>query len=113
EVNYDGRFYKTHGLRLEPRPIAAIEVWQGGQSPAAIEMAAKHSDWMFLNGGPPEKIAGIIEKVRARATAAGRRVRFAVYAIPLCRSTDAEADAEIAAMVDAIDPAVIARRIEK
>jgi len=85
----------------------------GGQSPAAIEMAARHSDWMFLNGGAPEKIGGIIEKVRARATAMGRQVRFAVYAIPLCRGTDAEAEAEIAKMVDAIDPAIIARRIEK
>lgn len=113
EVNYDGRFYQTHGLRLEPRPSAPLEVWQGGQSPAAIEMAAKHSDWMFLNGGPPEKIGGIIEKVRARGTAFGRRVRFALYAIPLCRNTDAEAEAEIAKMVDGIDPEIVARRIAK
>ena len=113
EVNFSGRFYQTRGLRLEPRPGASLEIWQGGQSPAAIEMAARHSDWMFLNGGTPEKISGIIEKVRARATALGRRVRFAVYAIPLCRTTEAEAEAEIAKMLEAIDPAIIARRIEK
>jgi len=113
EVNYEGRFYQMRGLRLEPRPVAPLEVWQGGQSPAAIEMAARHSDWMFLNGGPPEKIAGIIERVRARAIALGRRVRFALYAIPLCRATDAEANVELAKMVDAIDPAVVARRIER
>jgi len=113
EMNFEGRFYQTRSLRLEPRPSAPLEIWQGGQSPAAIEMAARHSDWMFLNGGAPEKIGGIIEKVRARATAMGRQVRFAVYAIPLCRGTDAEAEAEIAKMVDAIDPAIIARRIEK
>ncbi len=88
ELNFDGRFYKTHGLRVEPQPVAPLEIWQGGQSPAAIEMAARHSDWMYLNGGAPEKIGGIIEKVRARAEAIGRRVRFALYAIPLCRSTD-------------------------
>jgi dimethylsulfone monooxygenase len=113
EVTCDGRFYQTRGLRLEPRPSAPLEIWQGGQSPAAIEMAARHSDWMFLNGGPPEKIAGIIEQVRSRAAAIGRRVRFALYAIPLCRNTDAEAETEIARMVDAIDPAIVARRIEK
>ena len=82
EVNFEGRFYQTRGLRLEPRPSAPLRVWQGGQSPAAIEMAARHSDWMFLNGGPPEKIGGIIEKVRARATALGRRVRFALVCDP-------------------------------
>ncbi len=113
EVNYAGRFYQTRGLRLEPQPIAPLEIWQGGQSPAAIAMAARHSDWMFLNGGPPEKIGGIVEKVRARASALGRKVRFALYAIPLCRNTDAEAEAEIATMVEAIDPAIVARRIEK
>jgi FMNH2-dependent dimethyl sulfone monooxygenase len=113
EVNFEGRFYHARGLRLEPRPSAPLQVWQGGQSAAAIEMAARHSDWMFLNGGPPEKIGGIIEKVRARATALGRRVRFALYAIPLCRNTDAEAAAEIAKMIDAIDPAIVARRIAK
>jgi len=36
-----------------------------------------------------------------------------LYAIPLCRNTDAEAEAELAAMVDAIGPAIVARRIEK
>ena len=113
EVNFDGRFYHVRGLRMEPRPVAPLRIWQGGQSPAAIEMAARHSDWMFLNGGAPEKIAGIIERVRASADVAGRRVRFALYAIPLCRTTDAEAEAELAKMVDAIDPAIIARRIEK
>jgi FMNH2-dependent dimethyl sulfone monooxygenase len=113
EVNYEGRYYHARGLRIEPRPMAPLEVWQGGQSPAAIEMAANHSDWMFMNGGAPEKIGGIIAKVRARATALGRRVRFALYAIPLCRSTDAEADAEIARMIDAIDPAVVEQRVKK
>jgi dimethylsulfone monooxygenase len=113
ELNFDGRFYKTQGLRVEPQPIAPLEIWQGGQSPAAIEMAARHSDWMYLNGGAPEKIGGIIAKVRARADALGRRVRFALYAIPLCRKTDAEADAEIARMIEAIDPAVVEQRVKK
>ncbi len=43
----------------------------------------------------------------------GRQVRFALYGIPLCRNTDAEADAEIAKMIDAIDPAVVERRVAK
>jgi FMNH2-dependent dimethyl sulfone monooxygenase len=113
ELNFDGRFYKTQSLRVEPQPIAPLEIWQGGQSPAAIEMAARHSDWMYLNGGAPEKIGAIVDKVRARAEAIGRRVRFALYAIPLCRNTDAEADAEIARMIEAIDPAVIEQRVKK
>jgi alkanesulfonate monooxygenase SsuD/methylene tetrahydromethanopterin reductase-like flavin-dependent oxidoreductase (luciferase family) len=66
---------------------------------------------MFLNGGPPEKIGRLIEAVRARTACTGRQVRFALYAIPLCRATDAEAEAEIAAMVQSQDAAMVARRL--
>ncbi len=111
EFTYSGRFYQVHGLRLEPRPVTRqLEVFQGGQSPAAMTMAAQHADWMFLNGGPPAKIRRIIETVRQHTATTGRQVRFVLYAIPLCRATDAEAEAEMAAMVDAIDEQMRQRR---
>jgi dimethylsulfone monooxygenase len=111
EFSYEGRYYKVSGLRLDPRPLDQhLEVWQGGQSSAAMEMAADHSDWMFMNGGPPDKIRGIINEVRRRAERTGRHIRFALYAIPLCRETDAEAEHAIAAMINAQDPAMIERR---
>jgi dimethylsulfone monooxygenase len=111
EFTYRGSFYDVSKPSLEPRPTTpSLEIWQGGQSPAAIEMAAHHSDWMFLNGGPPEKIGRIIETVRKQTDAAGRRVRFALYAIPLCRITDAEAESQINRMVESIDTETIARK---
>lgn len=110
EFSFSGRFYRVVGLRLEPRPSGPLEVFQGGQSEAALTLAARHSDWMFLNGGPPEKVAGIIERVRKKTRRTGRRVRFALYAIPLCRATDAEAEAEIAERVAAVDPDLLVRR---
>jgi alkanesulfonate monooxygenase SsuD/methylene tetrahydromethanopterin reductase-like flavin-dependent oxidoreductase (luciferase family) len=73
-------------------------------------MAARHSDWMFLNGGPPAKIAAIIERARAEAAKHGRTLRFALYGIPLCRETDAEAEEAVAAMVAAVDPVRVASR---
>ena len=114
ELTYEGRFYQVQGLRLEPRPVSSqLEVFQGGQSPAAMKMAAQHSDWMFLNGGKPEKIGRIIETVRKHTAETGRSVRFALYSIPLCRETDAEADAVIQAMINAQDIAMVARRKQK
>jgi FMNH2-dependent dimethyl sulfone monooxygenase len=111
ELTYQGQFYQVQGLRLEPRPVSpALEVFQGGQSAAAMVLAAQHADWMFLNGGPPAKIGRIIATVRTRAAQTGRQVRFALYAIPLCRKTDAEAEADMAAMLAAQDPAMVARR---
>jgi len=109
----DGQWYSVKDLVVEPAPTNDLEVFQGGQSDAARSMAATHSDWMFLNGGPPDKIATIIDDVRSRAGAAGRTVRFALYGIPLCRPTDHEAEAEIAAMVEAIDPDMAQRRAQR
>ena len=110
-VDYDGAFYRVEGLQVEPAPVSpSLTVFQGGQSEAARTMAATRSDWMFLNGGPIDKIASIVDDVRHRAAAAGREVRFAVYGIPLCRPTDAEAWAAVDAMVAAVDPARVEAR---
>ncbi|MDX1384977.1 MAG: LLM class flavin-dependent oxidoreductase [Thermoanaerobaculia bacterium] len=108
--DYEGRFYQVEGLRLEPAPSGPLEVFQGGQSAAAIDMAATHSDWMFLNGGPPEKVGDLVATARRRAAEEGRSLRFFLYGIPVCRDSDAEAEAAVAAMVEANDPQVVARR---
>jgi dimethylsulfone monooxygenase len=105
-----GEFYRVDGLRLEPRPTGPLTIYQGGQSDAAIAMAARQSDWMFLNGGPPEHIEHLIGRARAAAAAQRRTLRFAMYAQPLCRATDAEAWAEIDRRLDAVDPELVARR---
>lgn len=112
--SFDGRFYRVADLRLEPRPTAAsLDVWQGGQSEQAREMAASHSDWMFLNGGAPEKIGAIIKDVRERAARLGRHIRFALYGIPVCRETDAEAERAVEAMVNSLDASMLERRQER
>lgn len=113
-VDYHGEFYQVEGLKIDPTPISNnLTVFQGGQSEAARAMAADHSDWMFLNGGPIDKIADIISDVRGRAAESGRAVRFAVYAIPLCRPTDHEAFSEIESMVAAVDQTMISARRER
>ncbi|MDA1074215.1 MAG: LLM class flavin-dependent oxidoreductase [Proteobacteria bacterium] len=108
--SYRGAFYQTSDLDMEPRPTAALEIFQGGQSDSAIAMAAEHSDWMFLNGGPPEKIEGIINKVRSAANARGRTVRFALYAAPVCRATTDAAWDEINAKLSQVDADLVRKR---
>ena len=111
QFSFEGRFYNVEDLRLEPRPVQPrLEVFQGGQSHAAMDMAARNSDWMFLNGGTPSKIKEIIESVRQRTAVTGRRVRFVMNATPLCRSTDEQAEAELASMLDSVDPGLLERR---
>jgi len=59
-ATYDGRFYTIgkdiegfEGAPLEPKPVQDPypQVFQGGNSQAAREMAAKHADVLFINGG--------------------------------------------------------------
>jgi len=113
KFDYNGNFYKINGLRLEPRPENALVIYQGGQSPAALSMAAAHSDWMFINGGSPEKIRAIVERVRSACSETGRQVRLAMYAAPLCRDTDDAAWQEIDARLARVDQDLVVKRHQR
>lgn len=108
--SHQGQWWSVDGLVMEPRPQGGLEIFQGGQSNSARDMAAGHADWMFLNGGRPEKLEGIIRDVRERAQRVGRNVRFAVYAAPLCRPTDSAAWSEIDSMLARLDAALVEKR---
>ena len=109
-VSYQGKYFEINELQLEPRPTSPLTIFQGGQSEAAIDMAASHSDWMFLNGGSLEKITTLIAKVRKKADCHNRKIRFALYANPLCRRSDKEAWSEIKERINSIDPDLRAKR---
>ena len=108
--NYEGQYYRADDLQLEPRPISNLEVFQGGQSDAAIELGAKHSDWMFLNGGSLERVSSIIGRVEEATRLTGRKVRFAMYAAPICRNTDEEAWEAIEDMLGRVDEDLVKKR---
>ncbi|GAC1584022.1 MAG: dimethyl sulfone monooxygenase SfnG [Candidatus Velthaea sp.] len=90
-----GRYYDVTDVPMEPKPFSRPHptVFQGGNSSAAREMAARVSDVLFLNGGSVEHIAGLISDVKARAARYDRAgaLRFAMNAFVICRDTDAEA----------------------
>jgi FMNH2-dependent dimethyl sulfone monooxygenase len=102
--NYHGEFYHCEELQVEPSPSTPIEIFQGGQSEASIQMAAAKSDWMFLNGGALERIETIVNKARRAMESTGRTLRFALYAAPICRDSDEEAWDVIRARLGSIDP---------
>jgi dimethylsulfone monooxygenase len=111
EVTYDGRYYSVQALRLAPAPTRAeLQIFQGGQSPAALQMGATRSDWLFINGGTLERTAERCRTVRDLAADQGRRVRIAMHCQVLCRESDAEADEEIERMLEQVEPALLERR---
>ena len=111
--SYSGQYYQADQLELDPPPKHALSVYQGGQSDAAVQMAAQHSDWMFLNGGDEEDLIQTISRVRTACETTGRTVRFAMYAAPLVRATDDAAWAEIDDRLARVDHSLVAVRKER
>ena len=67
-------------------------------------MAAKYSDWYFINGNSIEGVKEQIDEVRALAAAEGRTVKFGLNGFVIQRSTEAEALEQLEAIVAGDDP---------
>ncbi len=93
--SFDGKYYTITDVPMEPKPAQKPypTIFQGGNSSAAREMAARVTDVMFMNGGTVEQVAALIQDVRQRAARYGRedQIRFAMNAFVICRDTEAEA----------------------
>ncbi|MDI4649138.1 FMNH2-dependent alkanesulfonate monooxygenase [Cohnella hashimotonis] len=84
-------------------------VYFGGSSPAAIDVAVKHADVYLTWGEPPEQAREKIERVRARAAAENRTVRFGMRLHVIVRETEDEAWAAADALIRHLDDDTIAR----
>jgi FMNH2-dependent dimethyl sulfone monooxygenase len=91
--SFRGDFYRASGYNLKPKPVKRPhpEVFQGGNSRAARAMAARVSDWYFMNGNSVEGVKAQIEEVRGLAAKEGRQVRFGLNAFIIARDTESEA----------------------
>jgi FMNH2-dependent dimethyl sulfone monooxygenase len=101
---FRGDFYRTRDLTYRPQPRVAPEVFQGGNSTAARQMAGRVSDWYFMNGSGFDSVVEQVAEVSGYARNAGRRVRFGLNGFVVVRDTEAEAVAvveEIIAKADA------------
>ena len=90
---FAGDFYRFRDYTLKPKPLQQPhpEIFQGGSSRAARDMAARVSDWYFTNGGTREDIRAQVQDLRAKAEAEGRQVKIGVNAFIIARDTEAEA----------------------
>ncbi|MFW6317376.1 MAG: dimethylsulfone monooxygenase SfnG [Halorubrum sp.] len=116
-ARYDGRFYTIgadidgfEGAPMEPKPVQDPypQVFQGGNSQAAREMAARHADVLFINGGSLQEIRAVVEDVEAYAAEFDTEPpRFAANAFVIQRETEAEAKAVLEGIIEnATDEAI-------
>lgn len=94
EFHFKGDFYRINGGWVKPKPINQNphpEIFQGGNSKAARRMAARVSDWYFMNGNTIEGVKEQIQEVSTLAREEGRKVKFGLNAFILVRDTEKEA----------------------
>jgi len=104
ETTFKGDFYRINGAPLKPKPVQNTPpIFQGGNSKAARQMAARVSDYYFMNGNTLEGFKAQIEEVRALAEKEGRTVKFAVNGFVIVRETEEEAVDVLRAIVSQAD----------
>lgn len=109
KIDFDGAHVKVKGAQLAFRPVQQrFPVWFGGSSDPAIEVAGEHVDVYLTWGEPLADVAKKIEKVRARAKAHGRKVRFGLRLHFIVRETEEEAWAAADRLIANLSDDVIA-----
>lgn len=105
DYTFAGDFYRFRNYTMKPKPIdPQPEIFQGGSSRAARDMAARVSDWYFTNGNTPEGLAKQVDDIRAKAAEEGRSVKIGINAFAIARETEAESQAVLQEIIDKANP---------
>mgnify|MGYP001247231447 FL=1 len=98
---HKGRFYHIDEAPCEPKPATPPDIFMGGSSKRALQMAARSADWLFMNGGSLEKISNTINQVRGYAKEYGTTPpKIGVNGFVILRDTEAEAKKELENIIE-------------
>jgi alkanesulfonate monooxygenase len=107
-VDFAGDHYDVRGAQIVPHPVWP-EVYLGGSSDPALDVAAAHADVYLTWGEPPAAVAEKLDRVRERARVAGRELRFGIRLHVIARDTSEAAWAKAGQLLDGLDRAAIER----
>lgn len=110
-VDYAGEHLKVKGGRVLFPPLQKPHppLWFGGSSPAALAVAAEHTDVYLTWGEPPQEVAEKIAAVRHKAEIRGRKLRFGIRLHVIVRESDEEAWAAAERLIRHVDDETVAR----
>ena len=106
--DYAGTYYEMAGATVSTPPDPIPEIFFGGASPAAEQVAARHADVYLAWGEPPAMVAERVRRVASLAATEGRHPRFGIRLHVIARDTAEEAWAEAQRLLDRMDPTAIA-----
>ena len=107
--SFDGKYYQFKDYTLKPKPLQQPhpEIFQGGSSRAARDMASRASDWYFTNGNTVEGIKAQVDDIREKAKANNHHVKIGVNAFIIARDTEEEAQAVLQEIIDKANPEAV------
>ncbi|MYR60943.1 LLM class flavin-dependent oxidoreductase, partial [Streptomyces sp. SID625] len=106
-VGLNGTHLRVEDARLVRLPDPVPEVYFGGSSPFAGEIAARHADVYLTWGEPPAQVAGKIAWIRGLAARHGRTLRFGIRLHVIARDTAESAWAEAHRLLAGFDPETV------
>ncbi|ALC30565.1 LLM class flavin-dependent oxidoreductase [Streptomyces sp. CFMR 7] len=106
-VDLDGDHLRVEQARLTRLPDPVPEVYFGGSSPAAGQVAARHADVYLTWGEPPAQVEEKIAWIRKLAAEQGRTLRFGIRLHVITRDTSEAAWAEADRLLAGFDPETV------
>src|SRR5580658_6818281 len=76
-VDFHGNYYDVREAQIIPAPLWP-QIYLGGSSEPALDVAARYADVYLTWGEPPQAVAEKIDAVRERTKLAGRELRFGI-----------------------------------
>jgi alkanesulfonate monooxygenase len=107
-VDFTGEHYTIRDAQIVPAPVWP-DLYFGGSSAAAIEVAAAQADVYLTWGEPPAQVAEKLARVRERAAELGRELRFGIRLHVIARETSEEAWSEAERLLAGLGTEQIAR----
>ncbi len=107
-VTFRGRHYTIDEARIIPA-ARWPELYFGGSSPAALEVAAAEADVYLTWGEPPDAVAEKLRRVGEIAERVGRELRYGIRLHVIARDTAEEAWAQADKLLAGLSDEQIAR----
>jgi alkanesulfonate monooxygenase len=106
--DFEGKYYNVAQATTREIPEPAPEIYFGGASPAAEEVAARHCDVYLTWGETPDMVAERLDRMRALAASYDRALTYGIRFHVIARPTSEEAWAVADGMLAHMTPEAIA-----
>ncbi|ORB28479.1 LLM class flavin-dependent oxidoreductase [Mycolicibacterium parafortuitum] len=100
--DFAGDHYRIDGARIDFGDWDPPQIFFGGASEAAEEVAAEHVDTYLAWGETPAQISQRLDRLRIRAAAHGRTLQFGIRLHVISRDTSADAWAHAERLLSSI-----------